>query len=280
MQGLDTMSNLHRPLHDFTSGIGRGIYSAAQMESHRTFQATQNSRGPVIAKITNAAAMGHAHRAGLGLVMSPEDLQQLKDQFAWEFFPLVYMLGELWRYLSTFLILLLLVKIMLECLGRAYYLYARHGCGRWMVLALCETCFTLAMTPYRLVSETAKNLTAPMSRLPATGSADRDDPYDPSAPDPNTRVPERMPPLTTPPTFSKLRGHLNDLRADRDRTSTADPESTTGVELRRPGSNPQWGSMPPTRPSGATHRFRPMNELLLQPVSPSPSIRNGHDEVE
>ena len=148
-------------LHYFTHGMGEGIYSSEQKEQHRRFQVAQMSRRPVMAKITNAAAM-QGHGTNLGSTLNDLDVKELSIDIAYHLFPLIYCLGEAWKYISTFLLIALIFKVIGGAVIRAAVTYRRKGCGRWVVFSLWETLFIVVSTPWRLVAQTAEAMTAPL----------------------------------------------------------------------------------------------------------------------
>ena len=146
-------------LHDFTLGMGEGVYSADQRRQHRRYQVAMSSRKPVLAKITNVATNGGTN-GHLGIPLSAEDIHGLSFDVAFHLFPMIYFLGEAWTYLSSFLMVLLLGKIVVGAAIRGFMAFRRYGCGRWVVFSLWETLFVIATTPWRLVTKTADALTA------------------------------------------------------------------------------------------------------------------------
>ena len=138
--------------------MGQGVYSPEQRKQHERYVVAQMSRRPVVSKITNAATMGGGH-GQLGIPLSLPELDGLSYHFVWKFFPVIYFLGEAWIYLSSCLMLLLIMKIIAGATVRGFFAFRRYGCGRWVLFALWETLFVVATTPWRLISDTAEALT-------------------------------------------------------------------------------------------------------------------------
>ena len=155
---LNTTTTTYVPVHDFTLGMGQGVYSPEQRKQHERYVVAQMSRRPVVSKITNAATMGGSH-GQLGIPLSLPELDGLSYHFVWKFFPVIYFLGEAWIYLSSSLMLLLILKIIAGATVRGFFAFRRYGCGRWVLFALWETLFVVATTPWRLISDTAEALT-------------------------------------------------------------------------------------------------------------------------
>ena len=158
---LNLTVTTYKPLHQFTTGLGKGIYSAEQLQRHQEFQLAQMSRRPVLAKITNAATTG-GHGSYLGSPISEMDIKQLSFDIAYHLFPVIYYLGEAWKYVSTFLLIALCLKILGGAIIRSFITYRRRGCGRWVVFAAWETLFIVITTPWRLMTQTAAAMTAPL----------------------------------------------------------------------------------------------------------------------
>ena len=158
---LNLTVTTYRPLHRFTVGMGKGVYSQEQLALHREFQLSQMSRRPVLAKITNAATAG-GHGGYLGSPLSSLDVKELSFDVAFHLFPIIYFLGEAWKYVSTFLLIALCLKIIGGAVIRAFITYRRRGCGRWVIFSMWETLFVVITTPWRLMTQTAAAMTAPL----------------------------------------------------------------------------------------------------------------------
>ena len=89
---LNTTTTAYVPVHDFTLGMGQGVYSPEQRKQHERYVVAQMSRRPVVSKITNAATMGGGH-GQLGIPLSLPELDGLSYHFVWKFFPVIYFLG-------------------------------------------------------------------------------------------------------------------------------------------------------------------------------------------
>ena len=160
---LNSSTTRFLPVTEFTLGMGQGVYSPAQQRQHQEFQRAQVSRRPVVAKLTNAAT-ANSHGGHLGLSISAAEMPTLSFNMAYHLFPVIYYLGEAWVYLSTALWIALLIKLIIGALARSFVAYRRYGCGRWVVFALWETLFVIVTTPWRLVTQTAAAMTAPLEK--------------------------------------------------------------------------------------------------------------------
>ena len=241
-----------RPLHDFTLGLGRGIYSTEQLEQHRRFQISQTSRRPVIAKIANAAAN---HRQGpyLGSPLTAVDLDDLTTHISWSLFPFAYWLGDLWRYISSFMLVALLFKLVVGSTAKAWVGYRRHGCGRWMLFSLWNTAYLIITAPWRIVSQTAEAMTAPLDE-DSTASGDHMNMKE--APDGQL--------------YSKLLAEVNILRQELQDLQGQNHYVMPDVRPRAPSPPPSPPTPPPpsTDASGSSPTAPPAPAPLSPPAPP------------
>ena len=173
--------------YDFTEGLGQGLYSEEQLERQREFYLSQTSRAPVLAKLTNAAtATGSMGR--LGIPLSAWDIEGIEGYLLYAFFPLLYFLGDAWQYVSTFMLVALVFKILFGAMGRMWMMYRHKGCGRWVLFAMWETLFVIITTPMKIVTQTVESMTAPLhdngvgprpptAPTPPPGNSARRNPY-------------------------------------------------------------------------------------------------------
>ena len=105
--------------YDFTEGLGHGLYSEDQLEAQRDFYLAQTSRAPVLAKLTNAATASGS-RGRLGLPLSEWDIEGIEGYLLYAFFPLLYLLGDAWQYISTCMLALLIFKLFFGAIARMW----------------------------------------------------------------------------------------------------------------------------------------------------------------
>lgn len=242
-QQLNLSVTPYHSLHDFTMGLGRGIYSTEQLEQHRRFQIAQSSRRPVLAKITNSAA-GKRRGTYLGSPLSNVDISDLTDHISWSLFPLAYFLGDLWRYVSSFMLVALIVKIVIGSSAKAWVGYRRYGCGRWMVFSLWNTAQLIVTAPWRLVTQTAEAMTAPL---------DEDDDNPDSFPMKDAPAKSLYAQLLAE--VNDLRRDLHDLQGNPTLSPTAPAASTSADTTRSPTPPPSSDGQPSVNIHLPVHRL-------------------------
>jgi len=147
---------------DFTLGLGRGIFTEAQLAQHRAFWKAATSRKAVISKATNLATQHSSSSGGLGMLLSQTekgilgDLGMLLSQaekgiLALDvgsfLFPLLPVLGRFWTIFSGAMLALLLLKTLANCVIRMTAIYLQRGCGLWVLLGVWNTAFQLIHVP-------------------------------------------------------------------------------------------------------------------------------------
>ena len=234
----------YHPLHDFTTGLGRGIYSAEQLEKHRRFQVAQSSRRPVLAKITNTAA-GQRRGTYLGSTLSTVDIDDLTKHISWSLFPFAYFLGDLWRYVSSFMLIALIAKLCIGSAAKAWVGYKRYGCGRWMIISMWNTAHLLITAPWRIVTQTAEAMTAPLDEDSADNVAMTDEP--------------------TKSAYTYLLGQVNEMRREL-QSLTHEVNTTLPSAPTASSSSSDSTSPPPTSdPFPAVNIHLPAHNVLPPP---------------
>ena len=77
---LNTMVPAFAPLHEFTFGMGQGIYSPAQRKQHQQYLMTQMSRQLVVSKLANSA-LATGTNGWLGMPLSLSEIDDLSYHF-------------------------------------------------------------------------------------------------------------------------------------------------------------------------------------------------------
>ena len=181
---------------DFTTGMGRGIYTDEQLAAHRRFDNAMTSRIPVVARIANQITDdGNNHQGHLGSILGTIDLQRVEDTLTPKWFPFVYHFGRTWHYITGVAYCYLLIMIMGGVLLRLHALYERRGRGWWLLGAITDTTFMIATLPvsaFRTIFTMARDVgndprpptlgprnregrDGPASTQAATSAAQRDD---------------------------------------------------------------------------------------------------------
>ena len=154
---------------DFTTGLGQGIYTPAQMYQHLMFKRSISSRPAILSRATNLVTSHDGTDDGyFGSFVSPIDYQSIREDIGFYFFPLFPLIGNWWLTFVGALLALCAVKVVVGCVIRAYILYKHRGMGWWMFGAVWSTLFSLVMMPWNIVKETVHACTDPVEidRLP------------------------------------------------------------------------------------------------------------------
>ena len=110
----------------------------------------------MIARVTNAGALddsisgipsGHT----LGIPLNAEDIDQLQWDFTWGLSPLTYWFGRAYTWLSTGILMAVVVKVLVECIVQTALTYRRRGCGRWIFFQLWGALYKIATAPWEIV---------------------------------------------------------------------------------------------------------------------------------
>ena len=137
---------------DFTTGMGRGIYTDDQLRAHQRFDNSRTSRVPIVARIASQAAdRADAVNGPLGTILGGHDLSEIQEQLTPVWFPMLWSLGTAWHYLTGLGFLYIICKILFGFCVRVYGLYSRRGWGLWLLGAITDTTFMIAAFPVSVV---------------------------------------------------------------------------------------------------------------------------------
>ena len=156
----------------FTEGLGRGVYSDEQLKQHKFYVLTQSTRAPAIAKVTNAVAYGHGVGGGMGLSIPGEDFPLLSANLEGYLYPQLAIFGHGWHFFVGFLLVVMIVKVILGSIVRAWVLYRERGLGWWVIASLWHTAFLVVRTPLVIVTKAVEELVEPLEKLPDHRSDD------------------------------------------------------------------------------------------------------------
>ena len=153
---LNTTITLRQPTSDMTKGLGKGMYSPAQLLQHKAYMRALSSRGPATQKIANVFAK--SVHGGTGFGIDDDDLFYITNSVGFMFFPLFYVVGRAYTYVIASLIIFYILKTLLCMLWRIVVVSRRRGCGWWLILALIDTGFVVAQSPFALIEQTITGL--------------------------------------------------------------------------------------------------------------------------
>jgi hypothetical protein len=151
---LNTFIVTSEPYPQMTVGLGRGLYSPAQMAIHRTLiRAIQAQRaaGQVIATAYSESSVN-----GRGSIISSSDLDIITSTVGFLFFPLFFLVGRWYATAMGILIGLYITKLLFCAAWRVIVTGRQRGCGPWLILTVLESGFTIVQSPYFLMEETMR----------------------------------------------------------------------------------------------------------------------------
>ena len=143
----------------FLDALGNGLFTKEQLQQHRLFIQTQETRAAVAARATNNAVL-QSTSGRLGLSVAEEDIPELATRISLYINPFPYFSGEWWIYIWGFLVIVGLLKVIAGCIIRAAILYRKRGCGWWMLSAIWST------YPIQLIRRAVSAILEPLQQLP------------------------------------------------------------------------------------------------------------------
>jgi hypothetical protein len=138
-------------------GLGRSIYTDAQMNE---FFAFQNSAGARSAYLADQTERAYNTRVGgeWGLGMGERAKEMIIDHVGWSFIPMYQIFGPLSMLFLTLVFVVGLVRIVVTLLVRTIVLVRAKGCGVWVLSGLWGTAYQLVITPIRWADATAEHM--------------------------------------------------------------------------------------------------------------------------
>ena len=136
---------------DFTTGMGRGIYTQDQLSAHRRYDAQLSARAPALAGLANNAAE-HSANGKMGSYLGQADLDAIEEAVTPKLMPLISVMGDVWHYLTGLGVLWVISKIIFGFCVRIYGLYNRRGWGWWLLGAVTDTTFMIAAFPVTIMT--------------------------------------------------------------------------------------------------------------------------------
>jgi hypothetical protein len=136
-------------------GLGKSIYTKAQLDKFARFQDSQGTRKAYLAETAELAYVGRSENGEWGLALSSAAQGSLIDIIGSSFFPL-------YTVVIFFLSLMLLVwgafRLMITILIRTIVIVRCRGCGLWVLTVLWGTLFQLAVSPFSWVGATMEGV--------------------------------------------------------------------------------------------------------------------------
>ncbi len=129
-------------------GLGKSIYTQEQLEEFARFQDSQGTRKAYLAETAEMAYSGRNEKGEWGLALSSAAQGSLIDIVGARFFPLYRVVGPMIFFLSLMLLVWGGLRLMVTILVRIVVTVRCKGCGLWVLTALWETLFQLAISPF------------------------------------------------------------------------------------------------------------------------------------
>jgi len=141
-----------------TLGLGRSIYSHAQMEEFIAFQTAQGARAAYVAEQTEIAFQRRGPGGEWGLGLNAHATAEIIDLIGQSFIPLYQIFGPLSIIIILTLFILGSIRVAITILIRIIILTRTEGCGLWILTAFWGTLFQLAMSPLRWVDRISRDI--------------------------------------------------------------------------------------------------------------------------
>jgi len=152
-----------RRLDDFTTGLGRGVYSAHQLQAHQKYLLDLETREAVLSKAAHdAASSPYGGDQRLGPPLSLQDIHDLTYSIGSHIMPFFGWLGDVWRYLCGGYIVGLTLKCGLDFLLRIHTLWRERGIGWWMLACVWDSVFYLIRIPVVILEDVTKQFVTPI----------------------------------------------------------------------------------------------------------------------
>jgi len=139
-------------------GLGRSIYSHAQMEEFVAFQTAQGARAAYVAEQTEIAFQRRGPGGEWGLGLNAHATSEIIDLIGHSFIPLYRIFGPLSVIIILSLFVLGSVRVLVTIIIRIIILTRAEGCGLWILTAFWGTLFQLAMSPLRWVDRISRDI--------------------------------------------------------------------------------------------------------------------------
>ena len=92
------------------------------------------------------------------MIIGPIDTDNLLSQMRISLFPILPSFAHMWSILSGALLLASVVMLVIEAAYRITRIYLDRGCGPWLLLGLCNTCYTVFHVPQAVVKAAVAKL--------------------------------------------------------------------------------------------------------------------------
>lgn len=153
--------------HDFTEGMQKGMYTAAQEEEHVQHVLSLMTRAPIATRLNNDLLyrlLNDPSQHGLGdiTLYGSKEIATIRDQVGQMLIPFYHLVGSWWSTIMGILVIITLVKTFIGALVRMYCTYLEKGCGLWVLAAAFDTVFMILSLPIHIVVSAATQAAGPL----------------------------------------------------------------------------------------------------------------------
>ena len=147
---------------NFAYGLGRGLFTKAQLTLHRLYMRQIAARRPVVNQLT-IDSLASADTTGrlFGIPISVLDLEDLKMQVAFFVMPAVRLFGRAWTIISGLLLVCALISLLVSAIVRMIRMYLVRGMGWWIPAAAFSTVFAMLTLPVNILKKATRSVTDP-----------------------------------------------------------------------------------------------------------------------
>jgi hypothetical protein len=139
------------PVEVSDTGLGKSIYTKAQLDEFARFQDSQGTRKAYLVETAELAYTSRSENGEWGLALSSAAQGSLIDIVGASFFPLYKVVGPMIFFLSLMLLVWGTLRLTITILIRIIVIVRYKGCGLWVMTALWGTLFQLAISPFSWV---------------------------------------------------------------------------------------------------------------------------------
>ena len=140
-----------------TIGLGRSIYTDAQMSEFYAFINAAGTRNAFLADQTERAYQTRSG-ADWGLALGDRAKELMLDHVGWSFIPLYRLFGPLSMLFILVIFVVGLIRLTVTLLIRTIVITRKKGCGVWVFAAVWGTLYQLVITPIRWADNTAEQM--------------------------------------------------------------------------------------------------------------------------
>jgi hypothetical protein len=170
------LSECHQPLalpiaaveidHDVAEpcGVGRSIYSEAQLQAFAEFQQSLAVRAAYVANVSELAYSRRGPDGKWGLPLGPRATDAIIDLVGMSFIPLYRFLGPVSMIVILVLFFVGLSRLVFNILFRAVVLGRHRGCGFWIFAASLGCAYQLLISPIQWADKKAQEMAARVKR--------------------------------------------------------------------------------------------------------------------